>query len=74
MTVTAIWGVGRSPNYRPHSMNGVACMLWLEEIQGRYRIASASMERQDLSCTYLAHHELESVLIISIVIKSQKLP
>ncbi len=52
-------------------MNGVACMLWLEEIQGRYRIASASMERQDLSCTYLAHHELESVLIISIIIISK---
>jgi len=25
-------------------------------------------ERQDLSCTYLAHHELESVLIIIIII------
>ena len=23
-----------------------------------------ALERQDLSCTYLAHHELESVIII----------
>ncbi len=28
----------------------------------------AALERQDLSCTYLAHHELESVLIIIITI------
>ena len=27
-----------------------------------------SLERQDLSCTYLAHHELESVIIIIIII------
>ena len=26
------------------------------------------MERQDLSCTYLAHHELESVSIIIIIV------
>ena len=26
------------------------------------------LERQDLSCTYLAHHELESVIIIIIII------
>ena len=26
------------------------------------------LERQDLSCTYLAHHELESVVIIVIII------
>ncbi len=26
-----------------------------------YRDAQAALERQDLSCTYLAHHELESV-------------
>jgi len=26
-----------------------------------------ALERQDLSCTYLAHHELESVLIIIII-------
>jgi len=25
------------------------------------------MKRQDLSCTYLAHHELESVIIITII-------
>jgi len=25
------------------------------------------VERQDLSCTYLAHHELESVIIILII-------
>ena len=24
----------------------------------------AALERQDLSCTYLAHHELESVIVI----------
>ncbi len=29
------------------------------------------MERQDLSCTYLAHHELESVCISIIVIAVQ---
>ncbi len=28
----------------------------------------AALERQDLSCMYLAHHELESVLIIIIII------
>ena len=28
----------------------------------------AALERQDLSCTYLAHHELESVLITIIII------
>ncbi len=27
-----------------------------------------TMERQDVSCTYLAHHELESVIIIIIII------
>ena len=28
-----------------------------------------ALARQDLSCTYLAHHELESVLIIIIIIR-----
>ena len=28
----------------------------------------AALERQDLSCTYLAHHELESIIIITIII------
>ena len=28
----------------------------------------AALARQDLSCTYLAHHELESIFIIIIVI------
>ena len=28
-----------------------------------------ALERQDLPCTYLAHHELESVNIITIIIK-----
>ena len=32
----------------------------LEHQEGR-------LERQDLSCTYLAHHELESVIIIVII-------
>ena len=27
----------------------------------------AALERQDLSCTYLAHHELESILLITII-------
>ncbi len=27
-----------------------------------------AVERQDLSCMYLAHHELESVLIIIIIV------
>ena len=27
-----------------------------------------ALDRKDLSCTYLAHHELESVLIIIIII------
>ncbi len=31
------------------------------------RVCSA-LERQDFSCTYLAHHELESVLNIIIII------
>ena len=28
----------------------------------------AALERQDLSCTYLAHHELESIIIITSII------
>ena len=32
---------------------------------------SSALERQDLSCTYLAHHELESVSIIIIIIDSR---
>ncbi len=28
----------------------------------------AALERQDLSCTYLAHHELESVMVIITII------
>ena len=31
----------------------------------------AGLERQDLSCTYLAHHELESVMIIIIIIRPE---
>ncbi len=31
-------------------------------------ISQAALERQDLSCTYLAHCELESVLIIIVII------
>ncbi len=31
------------------------------------------MERQDLSCTYLPHHELESVVIIISIKSSQSL-
>ncbi len=27
-------------------------------------VCEAALERQDLSCMYLAHHELENVLII----------
>ncbi len=27
-----------------------------------------ALERQDLSCTYLVHHELDSVIIIIIII------
>jgi len=34
----------------------------------RLSTRQAALERQDLSCTYLAHHELESVLIIIIII------
>ena len=30
--------------------------------------SEAALARQDLSCTYLAHHELESILIIIIII------
>ena len=29
-----------------------------------------ALERQDLPCTYLAHHELESVVIIIIIMLS----
>jgi len=28
----------------------------------------AALERQGLSCTHLAHHELESVLVVVVVI------
>jgi hypothetical protein len=31
-----------------------------------------ALERQDLSCTYLAHHELQSVLIIIIIIRHKQ--
>ena len=30
-------------------------------------IMHSIMERQDLSCTYLAHHELESIMIVVII-------
>ena len=32
----------------------------------------AALERQDLSCTYLAHHELESVMIIIIIMQAPR--
>ena len=31
-------------------------------------ITHSIMERQDLSCTYLAHHELESIMMMIIII------
>ncbi len=31
-----------------------------------------ALERQDLSCTYLAHHELQSVLIIITIIRHKQ--
>ena len=38
----------------------VCCMIFITR--------QAALERQDLSCTYLAHHELDSVIITIIVI------
>ena len=38
----------------------VCCMIFITR--------QAALERQDLSCTYLAHHELDSVIIIVIII------
>ena len=38
-------------------------------LTNRYCCCQA-LERQDLSCTYLAHHELESVIIIIIIIST----
>ena len=37
-------------------------------MQGAANIMHCRVERQDLSRTYLAHHELESVVIIIIII------
>ncbi len=52
---------------------GVVCTAVLTGID-RHRAASpvSALERQDLSCTYLAHHELESAVIIIVVIKSSQ--
>jgi hypothetical protein len=45
----------------------------LEESKGYQtrNTRQAALERQDLSCTYLAHHELESVLIVIIIIRPE---
>ena len=39
----------------------------IDSVEVRYRMTS-SKERQDLSCTYLAHHELGSAIIVVVVI------
>ncbi len=63
---------GRRPPGRPRSsFNDVALRDSQNcRISRPYRDAQrqAALERQDLSCTYLAHHELESVLIFIIII------
>ena len=38
-----------------------------DSVEVRYWMTS-SKERQDLSCTYLAHHELGSVIIVVVVV------
>ena len=32
-----------------------------------YTLEMRALERQDLSCSYLAHHELESVVVIIVI-------
>ena len=41
-----------------------------DHLHPAHRSLSLSLERQDLSCMYLAHHELESIIIITIIITS----
>ena len=61
-----------APCVRGHS----TCLLWSMSGNSPAYVCivcisyclSVCVERQDLSCTYLAHHELESVMIIVIII------
>ena len=43
-------------------------MLWKWKLAVSYARAKCTVERQDLSCMYLAHHELESILVIGIIV------
>ena len=55
-----LWSVtGNSPAYVC-----IVCILYCLSV-----CLSVRVERQDLSCTYLAHHELESVMIIVIIVR-----
>ena len=44
------------------------CLQYKEWFGPPWCARQTALERQDLSCTYLAHHELESVFIIIIII------
>ena len=49
----------------PVSMMLLCMIVKFVELVDLQRCArQTALERQDLSCTYLAHHELESVIII----------
>ncbi len=59
-------GDGKSPNICMHHTQTIAlCMLFLQTLQRCAR--QTILERQHLSWTYLAHHELESNFIVNII-------
>ena len=48
-----------------HGMFDYQCLAFAQaELHHGATLVQAALERQDLSCTYLAHHELESIMII----------
>ena len=53
-----------------HSMQGskACCDASHRHVHGACHVAASCFGETSLSCTYLAHHELESVLIIIIII------
>ena len=51
-------------------LNRVYILTVLHMLSSHILLRQAALERQDLSCTYLAHHELESVVIVMIFILS----
>jgi len=51
----------------------VSCFSWIVCMQGPCDLQASctrrsALERQDLSCMYLAHHELEGIFVIIIII------